>query len=173
MPIGKKLMLSAGLIVVSAAYAVYLRVVSPASSAAAVLPSVANQSGVVQIEPAPAPAQPTAAEPAPTPVSAAAPVKKAAGQYADGSYTGGAVDAYYGIVQVKAIVSGGKLTDIQFLQYPNDRDHTRELSFYAMPLLKQEAISAQNAQVDSISGATATSEGFSQSLSSALARAKN
>jgi len=95
------------------------------------------------------------------------------GQYANGSYTGSAVDAYYGIVQVKAIVKNGQLADVQFLQYPSDRQHSLELSNYAMPALTQEAIQAQSAQVNGVSGATATSDAFVQSLSSALALAKN
>lgn len=97
---------------------------------------------------------------------------KPAGQYTDGSYTGAATDAFYGIVQVKAVVTGGRLVDVQFLQFPNDRSTSREISAQAMPLLTQEAIAAQSAQVNGVSGATATSDAFVQSLGSALAQAK-
>ena len=90
----------------------------------------------------------------------------------DGSYTGSTVDAFlYGQVQVKAIVSGGKLTDIQVLQYPNHAGHSAELSSMALPQLKQEAIQAQSANVDAVSGATQTSQAFMVSLHSALAKA--
>lgn len=94
------------------------------------------------------------------------------GLYVDGSYTGNPADAYYGTVQVKAIISGGRIADVQFLQYPGDRSTSRYINGQAMPLLIQEAISVQSAQVDGVSGATATSGAFIESLTSALAKAK-
>ncbi|HUO62015.1 MAG TPA: FMN-binding protein [Candidatus Bathyarchaeia archaeon] len=90
----------------------------------------------------------------------------------DGSYTGKSYDAFYGYIQVKATVSGGKLTDVQFLDYPQDRDNSIRINQVAMPLLKQQAIQAQSAQVDGVSGATDTSQAFVQSLSDALAQAR-
>ncbi len=95
------------------------------------------------------------------------------GIYKNGDYTGNIADAYYGNVQVKAIVSGGKITDVQFLDYPNDRQNSIRINTYAMPILKSEAIKVQSAKVDVVSGATATSEAFQESLASALAQAKN
>jgi uncharacterized protein with FMN-binding domain len=91
--------------------------------------------------------------------------------YKDGQYTGDVVSNNYGDVQVEAIINGGKITDVQFLTYPNHAGHSQEISNYSMPLLKQEAIQAQSARVDIVSGATQTSESFIQSLSSALAKA--
>lgn len=93
--------------------------------------------------------------------------------YADGSYIGTSFDAYYGIVQVKAVVTNGKITDVQFLQYPNSRSNSRMINNQAMPMLAQEAIQAQSAKVNGVSGATFTSDAFQQSLASALALAKN
>lgn len=93
--------------------------------------------------------------------------------YKDGSYTGNVADAYYGLVQVKVIVSGGKITDVQFLQHPSDRSTSVYINNQAMPYLKQETIQAQSANVNVISGATATSQAFIESLSSALAQAKS
>ena len=94
------------------------------------------------------------------------------GQYRNGSYAGNVVDAYFGNVQAHAIIQGGKIADIQFLQYPKDRQHSLQLSNYAMPILKQEAIHIQNSNVDIVSGATQTSMAFRDSLASALAQAK-
>jgi uncharacterized protein with FMN-binding domain len=94
------------------------------------------------------------------------------GQYKDGSYTGNATDAFFGIVQVKAVIKGGKLVDVQFLQYPNDVPNTIAISERSIPILKQEAIRIQGANVDIISGATQTTEGFQISLASALLQAK-
>ncbi len=95
------------------------------------------------------------------------------GAYRNGSYTGSAADAYYGTVQVRAMVQGGKVSNVEFLQYPNDRGTSIYINGIAMPQLVQEAIAAQSAQVDGVSGATATSQAFVQSLASALAQAKN
>jgi len=95
------------------------------------------------------------------------------GQYKDGVYTGPTVDAFYGLVQVQATVQGGKLTDVQFLQYPHDRRTSQEINSQAMPWLTQEAVQAQSANVDIISGATFTSQGFAQSLATALSQAGN
>lgn len=92
--------------------------------------------------------------------------------YKDGIFTGAVADAYYGPFQVKVIISGGKITDVQFLQYPNDRENSIAINQEAMPLLKQEAISAQSANVDIVTGATQSSLGFQQSLQSALDQAK-
>jgi uncharacterized protein with FMN-binding domain len=108
----------------------------------------------------------------PTPVPTPTPVKINAGIYKNGSYTGPTADAYYGNVQVQAIVQSGKLTDVQFLQYPNDRGTSIRVNGAAMPKLTQEAIQAQSANVNIVSGATATSQAFIQSLASALAMAK-
>lgn len=101
-----------------------------------------------------------------------APVPKPAGLYKDGSYVGAAADAFYGTVQVQATVSNGRIVDVGFLQYPNDREHSLLINEQAMPYLKQEAIQAQSANVDIVSGATDTSEAFRASLASALSQAR-
>lgn len=92
--------------------------------------------------------------------------------YKDGQYTGDVADAYYGNIQVKTIIQNGKIVDVQFLQYPNDRRNSIMINLQAMPILKQEAIQAQNTQVDIVSGATDSSQAFITSLGSALAQAK-
>lgn len=123
------------------------------------------------------------AAPADPPVASSAPVSwhvasdlpapaKPRGQYADGSYVGTPADAYYGTVQVRVNISGGKIASVQFLQHPSDRRTSQEINAQAMPLLQQEAVQVQNAQVDGVSGATETSMAFRQSLSSALAQAR-
>ncbi len=92
--------------------------------------------------------------------------------FKDGEYTGDPVQVLWGIVQVKAIVRDGKIADVQFLQAPFDRPRSVEISDYAEPVLKSEAIKAQSAEVDLVSSATETSFGFRQTLASALAKAK-
>lgn len=91
--------------------------------------------------------------------------------YKDGSYTGTAADALYGNIQVKASIKDGKITAVEFLQYPNDRRLSVQINQQAMPYLQQEAIKAQSAHVNGVSGATDTSQAFVQSLSSALSQA--
>lgn len=93
------------------------------------------------------------------------------GQYKDGTYTGTKADAVYGYIQVQATISGSKLTDVTFLQHPNDRRDSIEINNYAMPRLTQQAIAAQSASVDGVSGATDTSQAFVQSLGDALSKA--
>ena len=88
-----------------------------------------------------------------------------------GSYTGTAVDTRYGPVQVRIDVSGGKVSKIDVLQYPNGMQRDQDINSYALPVLNQEALSAQSAQIDAVSGATYTSDGYTQSLQSALDQA--
>jgi uncharacterized protein with FMN-binding domain len=92
--------------------------------------------------------------------------------YKNGQYTGDVADAFYGNVQVQVTVLGGKISDVAFLQYPSDRSRSMAINSRAMPYLKQEAIQAQGANVDMITGATATSQAFISSLASALNQAK-
>jgi uncharacterized protein with FMN-binding domain len=92
--------------------------------------------------------------------------------YKDGSYTGSVADAFYGNIQVQVTISGGKITDISFLQAPNDNPNSQYINQQADPMLKQEAIQSQSANVDTITGATDSSMAFVQSLSAALNQAK-
>jgi uncharacterized protein with FMN-binding domain len=101
------------------------------------------------------------------------PTATPAGQYKDGTYDGPIVDAYYGNVQVEAVVQGGQITDVKFLDYPQDRRTSRFINQQAMPWLTQEALQVQSANVDLISGATFTSQAFAMSLQSALQQAQN
>lgn len=94
------------------------------------------------------------------------------GSYKDGSYTGSVADATWGYVQVKAVIQNGKITSVQFLQYPNDRSRSIRINNYADSQLSSEAIQAQSANVNIVTGATDTSGAFMQSLTDALAKAK-
>lgn len=94
------------------------------------------------------------------------------GRYKDGTYTGSVADAQWGYVQVEAIIHNGAIANVQFLQYPNERDRSVEINQSADPQLVSEAIQAQSAQVDIVTGATDTSYAFIQSLSDALSQAQ-
>jgi len=97
---------------------------------------------------------------------------KMMGMYRNGEYTGRVADAYYGYVQVKAIITNGKLSDIVILDYPKDAGTSRYINSYALPILKSEAISAQSTNINAVSGASESSPAFMKSLASALIKAK-
>jgi uncharacterized protein with FMN-binding domain len=93
--------------------------------------------------------------------------------YKDGTYKGGSAETPYGAVQIAATISGGKITDIQFLQMPKDEDHSREVTAMAEPLLKKDTLNKQSASgLDMVSGATSTYYGYQESLQAALDQAK-
>ncbi|MFF3468843.1 FMN-binding protein [Streptomyces sp. NPDC002619] len=87
------------------------------------------------------------------------------------TYTGAVEQTPYGPMQVAATFSHGKLTNVRALQTPNDSPHSQSLAAYAVPTLTQEALAAQSAQIQAVSGASYTSEGYMQSLQSALDKA--
>lgn len=164
----KKIVLSATVILAFLLYAVHSHseasevpvITSPQSNTSLVVPSSTPQS------------LPDQSSSNPTPQATTTPTAQKS-SFKDGTYTGNSVDAFYGNVQVKATVSNGKITDVVFLDYPQDRRTSQEINAQAMPFLKQEAISAQSANVDIVTGATQTSLAFQKSLQSALNQAKS
>lgn len=102
---------------------------------------------------------------APPPTTAAPPVAPQAGpRTVDGSV----VDTPYGSVQVAVVFNGNRITDVQALQTPDMDNRSVRLAELATPILRQEVLQAQSAQVDTVSGATYTSEGYAQSVQYAL-----
>ena len=85
-----------------------------------------------------------------------------------GTFTGAAVETRYGAVQVEITVEDGVITSSEAIQYPNRDRHDQQINSYAVPVLNAEAVDAQSADIDSVSGATFTSVGYAQSLQSAL-----
>ena len=88
-----------------------------------------------------------------------------------GTFTGASEDTRYGAVQVAAVISGGKLTDVTVLQVPDNGGYEDQIVSIAVPELKSEALSAQSANIQVVSGATYTSQGYAESLQSALDQA--
>jgi len=84
------------------------------------------------------------------------------------TYTGDAADTRWGTVQVKITVANGKITKSEAVQYPTGNGRDAEINGYALPILADEVVKAQSAQIDSVSGATVTSGGYVQSLQSAV-----
>ena len=87
------------------------------------------------------------------------------------SFTGTAVDTQYGPVQVRITVAGGKVTSARVTQVPWNGGTDQQINGHAVPILNKEAVQAQNATIDMVSGATFTSGGYIQSLQSAIDRA--
>ncbi len=87
------------------------------------------------------------------------------------TYTGDAVDTRWGVVQVRITVSGGKITASDAVQYPQNNGRDLEINSYAVPQLNSEVVAAGSAQIDAVSGATVTSDGYIQSLQSAVDQA--
>lgn len=125
---------------------------SPAE--AGVAQTVINQQG-----PAPAAASSPGSSPSPS-VSATATAAK--------TYAGSTVQTRWGDVQVSITVTDGKITDVAVPVYPHDNGRDQEINAYALPILRQETLTAQNAGIDTVSGATVTSNGYLQSLQAAL-----
>ncbi len=131
------------------------------SNAVAVLPTASNQPGT-------ATNPPSSTTTVSTPGTAS---PSGSGTYKDGTYTGSVDDAVWGNVQVQVVVQNSKISSVQFLQYPNERSRSVEINQYADPILCNEAIQAQSGNVDTVSGATDTSDAYIQSLNDALAQA--
>jgi uncharacterized protein with FMN-binding domain len=113
---------------------------------------------------------PTAQPPA-APVSAATEPRRSAGT-ATRTVTGPVVNTKWGPVQVKVSLAGGRISDVQALRLPRRAALSQQISSYAVPRLRAEAMQAQSARIDVISGATYTSQGYRQSLQAALDAAR-
>lgn len=90
--------------------------------------------------------------------------------WADGVYTGSTTSNQFGTWTVTVTISGGKITDSSYVTTAND-GRSKQINASAVPKLKSEVISAQSADVNTVSGATLTSGSYLGSLQSALDQA--
>ncbi len=118
------------------------------------------------------PAASAPASSSPSSAPSAAPSKAASSGLKDGSFTGQSAQTPFGNVQVKVIVSGGKITDIKALQLTDQGGRSVQISNYAAPILRQEVLASQSANVANVNGATYTTDGYLTSVQSALDQAK-
>lgn len=95
-----------------------------------------------------------------------------AAAYTDGTATGSVISTRFGDVQVEVTVSGGAIVDVTALQLPDRDGRSRSIASQAEPILREEALTAQSANIDLLSGATYTSDAYAQSLQSALDQVK-
>jgi uncharacterized protein with FMN-binding domain len=104
-----------------------------------------------------------------TPTSKKPSASSAAG--AAKSYTGSSIDTNYGPVQVQITVVDGRVTKAKVTQVPWNGGRDQETNGYAVPILNKEAVQARSGTIDMVSGATFTSDGYIQSLQSAIDKA--
>ncbi|GAA4659245.1 FMN-binding protein [Amycolatopsis dongchuanensis] len=107
---------------------------------------------------------PSAAQPA---AATAPPASQAPSGSNESTVDGPVADSDYGPYQVRVTFSGSRITDVTLITEPGDR-HSQRIANRAAPTLRQEALQAQSAHIDTVSGATATSEAYAQSLQGAL-----
>lgn len=112
---------------------------------------------------------PTASASASASPSGAAPA--ATSGLTDGTFTGSPTSTRYGPVQVQITVTGGKIVDVQAVEYPTDNSRDRQINERAIPQLVSETLNAQSADIHLVSGATYTSQGYRDSLQSAIDQA--
>jgi uncharacterized protein with FMN-binding domain len=85
--------------------------------------------------------------------------------------TGDEASTRWGPVQVELKIANGTITDVSVVEYPDNNGRDEQINARALPVLVQETLDAQNAKIDMVSGATVTSEGYLESLQSALDKA--
>jgi uncharacterized protein with FMN-binding domain len=81
---------------------------------------------------------------------------------------GNVANTRWGPVQVQVHISGGRIVDVKTLQLPHGNQRDAEINSYAVPVLRKEVLDAQSADIDTVSGATVTSDGYIRSLQYAL-----
>jgi uncharacterized protein with FMN-binding domain len=117
--------------------------------------------------------QPTSTSGPPTPSGTATPARTKTTSPATRTVTvtGDPIQTQYGVVQVKITLAGSKITNAGFAQLTAYDDTSAQINSQAAPILLQQTLSAQSAQIDGVSGASYTSQGYQQSLQSALDKA--
>jgi len=142
---------------------------APASAGAATAAGGAASPPRSTASPAASPASQAAGA---APTATAAPAARSGGTaLANGTVTGPVVQTQFGPVQVQVTIANGKIADVTALQLPSDRQRSAYISGIVGPMLQSEALTAQSAQIDLISGATYTSDAYAQSLQAALDQA--
>lgn len=126
------------------------------------------QPAVASVAGPPAAENPPTGPTAPTTTAATttAPTKTAPG--AVQTVDGPAVETGYGPIQVRLTVRGGRILTATATDYPESAGPSRSINHRAVPVLQAETVSAQNARIDAVSGATYTSAGYVSSLQAAL-----
>ena len=144
----------------------------PAAAIATLSPSSTSSSTSTPSPTATPSGAPPSGGASPTPTATATATPRPASGLKSGSFTGQSYANPYGNVQVQVVISGGKITDVKTIQYPNGHQQSVFINSQALPLLEQEVLQAQSARINIIGGATFTSQGYAQSVQSALDAAR-
>ena len=144
----------------------------PAAAIATLSPSSTSSSTSTPSPTATPSGAPPSGGAAPTPTATATATPRPASGLKSGSFTGQSYANPYGNVQVQVVISGGKITSVKTIQYPNGHQQSVFINSQALPLLEQEVLQAQSARINIIGGATFTSQGYAQSVQSALDAAR-
>jgi uncharacterized protein with FMN-binding domain len=148
--------------------------VTPEASSAPTTQQAAATSQAVGARTSAASQPKTAAQvPTKTPTRSATPPTRSATpptptKAASGTFLGASAQTRYGPVQIKITYAAGRVTGVVAVQLPSGRSRDAEINNYAVPILEQETLAAQSAKINAVSGATYTSDGYVQSLQSAL-----
>ncbi|MGZ4455834.1 MAG: FMN-binding protein [Nocardioides sp.] len=118
----------------------------------------------------PSPTHP--ASPSPTPSPSPSPTPSPSPSPRPVTTTGPTISTAYGPVQVQVTTLGKRMTAVKVLQHPSGNPRSDQVNAYALPRLHDEAMAAQSAHIDMVSGATYTSAGYIRSLQAALDRAR-
>jgi uncharacterized protein with FMN-binding domain len=139
-------------------YGVGTDAVAASSTSSTVAPATSSSGSSASSSPSASAATPTPTPSASAPATSTAPV-----------VVNGAVEnTRFGPVQVQLTFVGTKITAVKTLQSPSDDGRSVSISSYATPMLEQEVLASQSAQIDTVSGATYTSDGYVQSVQSAI-----
>jgi uncharacterized protein with FMN-binding domain len=155
----KRAAIVTGATVVGVAWLLTYKITPQHLGAVANVPATPNSGNA---SPTPSASSLATPSPSPTPSAPAA---------VNGTFTGSDSPNRFGDVVVRVVITDGRITDVQAVQLPTDRAESAYISQQAGPLLRQEALQAQSAKIDIISGATYTSQSYAQSLESALEQA--
>jgi uncharacterized protein with FMN-binding domain len=119
------------------------------------------------------PAPDAAGGASPSPAASSTPTSAPGSAASGGSrtVTGEAAQTRFGPVQVQITVAGGAVTSVTAVDYPQNDPRDVQINSFAIPQLNQEATAAKSTSIDVVSGATYTSQGYIQSLQSALDQA--
>src|SRR3954447_11149272 len=130
--------------------------------------TIAGTAGVLAFHPHAATQTATASATTATQTTSSGSSSSGSASSVSGTATGDAVDTQYGAAQVKVTVKNGKIANIEPVKLQGNDPRSIQISSSAEPILKQEALSKQSADIDAVSGATFTSGSYDQSLQSAL-----
>ncbi|AKG46661.1 FMN-binding domain protein [Streptomyces xiamenensis] len=135
-------------------------------AAIAAVTTVAGVVALLSLKPHAAPAALAPAPPAGDPPPAVAP-----GPDPTGTFTGKSIDTPFGPVQVAVTLDQGRITGVRALRTPGGDPRSEAIAAESVPRLTQEVLRAQSVHVDAVSGASYTSQGYLDSLQSALDQA--